>query len=132
MPDLERRHDRTRTQLPLGMEYMCAWSVNVGIDCYIYMDNICRKIQIEKIGICTDLATCFVRPRVLESVYQERSMKLPVGFVRLNRYVINDVIVHDFTVQYNIYDSWDPELHRFSVHHSHLCVVTRSALQKYP
>ena len=58
-------------------------------------------------------------------------MKLPAGFMQLNRYITNDAIVHDFMMQYNIYDSRDPELHRFSGPHSHLRVVAKSALQKY-
>jgi len=55
-------------------------------------------------------ATHFVRPQVLESVYQERWMKLPAGFVRLNRYIICDVLAYVFTARHNVYNSWHPEL----------------------
>jgi len=38
------------------------------------------------------------RPRVVKSVSGERYMGLPAGFVRPNRYVIFDLILHIFMV----------------------------------
>ena len=43
-------------------------------------------------------ATRFVRPRVLKSVYRERWMKLPTGFVQLHRYIISNVLAYVSTV----------------------------------
>ena len=50
--------------------------------------------------------------RVVKLVFQERWMRLPVGFVPLNRYIISGVIVCVFTVQYGICKSQHPEFVR--------------------
>jgi len=59
------------------------------------------------------LATRFVGPRVLKNLYRERWIEPPAGFVRLNRYVIYDVYVPQFVMQYDVYGSRCPDLSYF-------------------
>ena len=63
-------------------------------------------------------------PRLLESVYREWTRGLPVGFKRLNRYVIYDVITHISIVQYNVYSSWCPEFTCFNKSSPLVYIVT--------
>ena len=66
--------------------------------------------------------------RVLESVHREQGMGLPVDFVRLNRYVIRDAIVHVFTVCHGVNNSWYPELLRVCTHPFPLRTVVKTNL----
>lgn len=55
-------------------------------------------------------------------------MELAAGFMRLNRYVMVYAIVHNFTVQYDICDSQEPELDQFRAHPSLSCILAKVVL----
>jgi hypothetical protein len=70
-------------------------------------------------------------PRVLESVYREQCRGSSAGFMRINRYIICDVITRIFTVQYDIYNSWCPEFTRSGTHSPLTHIITEIDLSVY-
>jgi len=69
-------------------------------------------------------------PRVVKSVYRERHIGLPAGFVWPNRYVIYDVVLYVFTVLYDVYNSWCPKFVWFHTHSPH-CVPSRKSVYRH-
>ena len=93
-------------------------SVYVGIK-RIHKNKLWTGIQNDRIHICGDLTLADHRSGLnvssQECISRNRGCDC-AGFVQPDGYVIGDLIVHKFPVQYNICDFRYPELHQLHAH----------------